>query len=69
MCKEKLSVAEPKLLEAMAALKTLTPKDFTELAAYKSLTKNIQIALAGVCIMLGKKPNRKNKDDYLESSK
>ena len=53
----------------MAALKTLKTKDFVELQQYKVLGANIKIALSGVCIMLGKKPNRKNKEDYLESIK
>ncbi|EAR99019.2 dynein heavy chain 7, axonemal protein (macronuclear) [Tetrahymena thermophila SB210] len=71
-CKEKLSLAEPQLKEALTALKTLKKEDFIEMKSFQKPPALIKITMDAVCILLGvkgKKGQDKQSIDYWEESK
>ena len=62
--------AEPALIEATNALKTLQIDDFVVMKSYTSPPLPVKLVMEAVCIMLDRKPNKKDgKDDYWEQAK
>ena len=70
-CKEKLSEAEPALLEALDALKTLKESDFTEMKSFLKPPAGIRLIMEGVCIFMGMKGKKGEKGaiDYWDDSR
>ena len=75
-CTEALAAAIPALSDATAALKTLKKRDLDEIKALGKPPANIKLAMEGICVMLGSKPNRVAKeggrgkvDDYWDAAK
>jgi dynein heavy chain len=75
-CDIELAKAIPKLMEANAALQTLTPQDITIVKTMKSPPGGVRIVMEGICIMKDIKPERIPNpkgvgmiEDYWQSSK
>lgn len=59
MCREKLSVAEPQLKEAILLLRTLKISDFVEMKSLMKPPQIIRITMDAICILLGQKGTKK----------
>ena len=76
-CEADLAEAIPVLESALAALNTLTKKDFDTIRAYQKPPGKVKLALEAVCVMLAEKPDRikdpeggtKKVDDYWAPAK